>query len=336
MVAHSVSSDAYPRFTLINRSAAVNGRVATVAHGDVMPMPSGFLRWSFMQFRGTDEEQSLDKIGDAGGPAGSGGSFLFLYTPREQVFAVDVNGGAALAGTLSLKDQRNRRRVMMFEASGAIRWGPRDLATDSAVVGLGVDVNGRTLAIQDGTARCTGCIVAQWFDRDGATLTGQFTMLTGFSAGPATWFEVAPLIDGGLAVRRMDALRSGQTQVFRSQWLATVDSGRDTTQSAPDWMKARPDTNLALARAGTAYAVLPNGASSQPCSQNVELMSRSGKSCAKWTLDIAGARTCDTIDVRLGLDGTILQRLPFELETTGDGSRSMKSCTVRFWPAALK
>src|SRR5207244_15494 len=82
-------------------------------------------------------------------------------------------------------------------------WGPRDLPTDSAVFGLGVDLNDRVLVIQDGYARCGGCIVAQWFERDGSPLTGQFTLFTGFSAGPATWFELAPLIGGGLAVRRM-------------------------------------------------------------------------------------------------------------------------------------
>ena len=206
----------------------------------------------------------------------------------------------------------------------------------SGVDGGTADGGGNALVIQDGYARCGACIVAQWFERDGAPLTGQFTLLTGFSAGPATWFELAPLIDGGLAVRRMDADRPGQTQGFHSQWLVTVDSGKDAIQAAPDWMKARPDTNLALARGRTAYAVLPNGGSGQPCSQDVELVSRSGNSCAKWTLELASGRTCDTLELRLGLDGTILQRLPFELESDSDGSGRMKSCTLRFWPAALK
>jgi len=336
VMAHFVGSDAYPRFTLVNPSGGLNGRIATGAHGGVFPLTSGFLEWSFMQFRGTDEQQFIDAIDDSGRPQGSGRNFFFMYGSREEVFAADVNGGAALAGTIHVEGRKDQHRVMMFDATGATRWGPRDLPTDSAIFGLGVDLNGRALVIQDGYAQCSGCILAQWFERDGTSLTGSFTLIAGFSAGPATWFETAPLIDGGLAVRRMDADRSDQTQGFHSQWLVTVDSGKDTIQAAPDWMKARPDTNLALARARAAYAVLPNGGPGQPCSQDLELVSRSGNSCAKWTLDLAAGRTCDTLELRLGLDGTILQHLPFELESNRDGMGRTKTCTLRFWAAALK
>src|SRR5438132_4557764 len=335
VMAHFVANDAYPRFTLVNLSGGVNGRIAPVGRGDVIPLPGGFLEWSFRQFRGTNEEQFIEAIDDSGRPQGSGRTF-FMYAPREEVFAPDVNGGAALAGTIHVEGRKDQHRVMMFDATGAARWGPQELPMDSAVFGLGVDLNGRALVIQAGYAQCSGCILAQWFERDGTPLTGSFTLLAGFSAGPATWFETAPLIDGGLAVRRMDADRSGQTRGFHSQWLLTVESGKDAVQAAPDWMKARPDTNLALARARTAYAALPNGGSGQQCSQDLELASRSGNSCAKWTLDLGGSGTCDALELRLGLDGTILQRLPFELESNRDGMGRTKTCTLRFWPTALK
>jgi hypothetical protein len=332
VMAHFVSNDAYPRFTLVNPSGGVNGRVATVAHGGILPLPSGFLDWSFMQFRGRNEQQSIDAIDDSG--RGSTRSLFFVYSPREESFVADPNGGAALAGTIHIEGQKDQRRVMKFDEKAAILW-ERDLPTDTTVFGLGVDLNGRTLVIQDGYAQCSGCILAQWFDRDGTPLTGNFNLLTGFSAGPATWFETAPLIDGGLAVRRVDAEQSSQTQGFHSQWLVTVDGGKNTIQAAPDWMKARPDTNLSPARARSAYAVLPNGGFGQPCSQDLELLSKSGNSCAKWTLDIASGRTCDTLELRLGLDGTILQRLPGQLESRDNLGR-VKTCTLRFWPAALR
>src|SRR2546426_8509889 len=35
-MAHFVSGNAYPRFTLVNSSSGVNGRVATVAHGGII------------------------------------------------------------------------------------------------------------------------------------------------------------------------------------------------------------------------------------------------------------------------------------------------------------
>jgi len=52
-------------------------------------------------------------------------------------------------------------------------------------------------------------------------------------------------------------------------------------------MKGRPDTDLALARGGAAYAVLSNGAFGAPCAQDVELLSASGNSCARWTLELS-------------------------------------------------
>src|SRR5439155_18229462 len=137
VMAHFVGSDAYPRFTLVNPSGGFNGRIATGAHGGVIPLTSGFLEWSFMQFRGTNEQQFIDAIDDSGRPQGSGRNF-FMYGPREEVFAADVNGGAALGGTLHVEGRKDQHRVMMFDATGATRWGPRDLPTDSAIFGLGV------------------------------------------------------------------------------------------------------------------------------------------------------------------------------------------------------
>ncbi len=66
-------------------------------------------------------------------------------------------------------------------------------------------------------------------------------------------------------------------------------------------------------------------------------MSRSGNSCAKWPLELASKVAPATRSSSVSVStGTILQRLPFELESDSDGSGRMKSCTLRFWPAALK
>ena len=74
VMAHFVGSDAYPRFTLVNPSGGLNGRIATGAHGGVFPLTSGFLEWSFMQFRGTDEQQFIDAIDDSDDPRGAAGT----------------------------------------------------------------------------------------------------------------------------------------------------------------------------------------------------------------------------------------------------------------------
>jgi len=176
--------------------------------------------------------QSIFAIDDFERSMGSGTTF-FMSSPVEEVFVGDVNGGAALAGTIRVEGQKNQRRVMMFDAAGAVRWTPRNLATDSAIFGLGVDLNGRVLVIQDGYAQCTGCILAQWFEGNGTPLTGSFTLLAGFSAGPATWFETAPLV-GGRSRRSPDGRRPLGTKTAISQPVAGHSrSGNEAVQAAP-------------------------------------------------------------------------------------------------------
>ena len=228
--------------------------------------------------------------------------------------------------------------------------------------------------IQSGYGQCSGCILGQWFERDGTALTGSFTLIEGFTPGPATWFDTAPLIGGGLAVRRVDARASGQLRGFTSSWLLTVESGSASGRSAPAWMTSRNNTNLALARGGRAYAVLANGGDGERCTQKLEVVSPSGNSCAPPTSTSGSCSTarravrlarrsrrsitctkarlvksiwrggcassdgssCDNWDLGLGLDGTVVQHLPAQLEQALDSSGRTRSCTIRFWPAALK
>src|SRR5207248_5713817 len=86
VMAHFVSGDAYPRFTLVNSSGGVNGRVATVAHGGIIPLPSGFLHCSFSQFLGTNKEQFIEAIDDSGKPGRAGSNLCCMYGSREELF----------------------------------------------------------------------------------------------------------------------------------------------------------------------------------------------------------------------------------------------------------
>jgi hypothetical protein len=122
----------------------------------------------------------------------------------------------------------------------------------------------RSLVITDGApAFGVGNISAQWFDKDGASLAGEFVLLTNFDAGGSTWFETTPLIEGGLLVRRMD----GKSHAIA---VAVVESGTKTVTPPPNWMVSRRDARLQITRGGKAYAVLPLGASGVSCTQRVE------------------------------------------------------------------
>lgn len=241
-------------------------------------------------------------------------------------------GGMLLAGDLNPNSTGPlAHAAMMMAANGAapsVRWGPKPLASSGAVFGAGVDAQGRSLVITDGGPRFGGgTISAQWFNRDGVALTGEFVLLQGFSAGVATWFETSPLIGGGVVVRRMD-----QTDTRHAKALVTLSGGSTSPSAVPDWMAKKPDTRLQIARGGRAYAVLPYGALGVACTQRLEIVAPDGASCGTRDYAIA-AGTCDTQELKLGMDGTVLQQLPTSMETA-EPSAGGHSCTWRWWPAA--
>lgn len=194
--------------------------------------------------------------------------------------------------------------------------------------GAGVDTAHRSLIITDGTARFgAGSISAQWFDRDGTALTKEFLLLSGFVPGPSTWFETSPLIGSGLMIRRMDG-------VSHARALVTIASGSAAARPAPQWMLTRADTRLQIARGGLAYAVLPYGAKNVACTQRVEVVAPDGASCGSRDYPIA-AGSCDTQDLALGADGTVIQQLPDAMEQQ-DPVMLVHSCTWRWWPGAVR
>lgn len=246
--------------------------------------------------------------------------------------AADPNGGVLFAGDLAMGEfAPTLHAALMYNGgstSASVRWGPKVLASSGAVFGLGVDLLGRSLVITDGGSRFGGGnISAQWFDRYGAALTGEFALLTNFSPGPSTWFETTALIGGGVLVRRMDGASHAQA-------LVVVESGRATVSPAPDWMQSRRDVKLQIARGGKAYAALPLGANGVSCRQRVEVVAPDGTSCGATDYPIAGG-TCDTSELLLGADGTIIQQLPTSLEQT-NSEYGVHTCTWRWWPAALR
>ncbi|GAC1535610.1 MAG: hypothetical protein NVS2B9_00970 [Myxococcales bacterium] len=247
--------------------------------------------------------------------------------------AADPAGGVLVAGNLSTADPGPADHVAQMFTGGsapfAVKWGPKPLASAGAVLGAGVDLLGRSLVVTDGAPKFGGGhISGQWFERDGTPLTGEFVLVRGFTPGPATWVETSPLIGGGLLVRRMD---QADSPVRHSVALVVVPSGVALASPAPAWMVSRRDVQLQLARGRRGYAALPYGAAKVACSQRVEVLAPDGTSCGVRDYPIA-AGTCDTKDLTLGMDGTVIQPLPTSLEPN-DGSRT---CTWRWWTGAVR
>lgn len=234
-------------------------------------------------------------------------------------------GGILVSGTFSwTKEIGKKRQVWMFTQDLSLQW-THDLASQGAIFGLGCDWNSRCLIITDGGS---GAISAQWFEANGAALTGEFSLIKGFKAGPNTWFETSSLIGGGVAVRRVDQQDDSSGRPYRTaEWLLTVGPSGPTVQDAPQWLKGRRNTNFGIARGGKAYAFLPMGAPNADCAQKIEVLAPDGTSCGSLDATIASG-LCRTEDVVLSLGGTPIQRMP--------EGQQQDTCSYRWWKDALR
>ena len=324
----------HPRWTVLSPSGVLLGTFG-FWRGDVWPtrwnaalLPGGFIGYSGSSTQQMTVVTSFFDSGTTYGVAPVNGSAIFAPDPNGGLFAVGhFNTGSG--PSMPPPDDK----AEMFGSGAEVRWGPVSLGTDATVFGAGVDLLGRAVVILDGGA---GSIAAIWFDQHGAALTGIFEIISGFEAGPSTWFETSPLIGGGLALRRVDAPSDSLHEERRtSQWLLVLPSGTSSTLPAPDWLTQRPDTTMQLARSGAAYALLPWAADVNHCVQQVEIVSPSGNSCGKLDFPVDDG-ACRTRELRLGLDGTVMQMLPASREQNQPPGSTVYTCTLRYWPAAAR
>jgi hypothetical protein len=301
-------------------------------HGQAWGDPSGFIAYGGSSTNQTVIVASHDSSGPQTGSTEVTGN---------GTFAPDPSGGLFAAGRFALGSSappaNSAPVIFMFNADGTRRYGPVPLGSSAAVFGQGVDLSGRAVVILDGSSQFgAGSIAAIWFDAKGVPLTGVFQILSGFQPGVSTWFETSPLLEGNLALRRMDAPSNAFSEERRtSQWLLVLPSGTARADPAPDWLKQRPDTHLELSRSRQAYAFLPWAADAPACSQRVEVVSPTGRSCGNLEFGVDG-NACRTRELRLGIDGTVMQMLPADRERNEPSGSPVYTCTLRYWPAALR
>jgi hypothetical protein len=84
-----------------------------------------------------------------------------------------------------------------------------------------------------------------------------------------------------------------------------------------------------------AYALLPWSADVSSCHQQLEILALSGASCGKIDFPIDD-QPCRTKDLRLGFDGTVMQTLPANREKNDPPGSAVFTCTLRYWPGALR
>lgn len=291
----------------------------SVDHGGFAPMPDGFTGLLWQPDGSRFSAHHWDSSGN--------------YTWASQVlqgrpgFASSPAGGALLiAGDFSWNGWPTRHQAFALSQSGSFLWAS-DLAARGAVYGMGFDLERKALLITD--AGDGHSITAQWLSDRGAPLTGEFLLLADFVAGASTWFETAPLIGGGVGVRRVDQLADADGRTYRTaRWLVTVEAGLASAHRAPSWLAARPDTDLAIARRGKAYAALPLGGPGADCAQKIEVLAPDGTSCGFFDATIARGQ-CRTEDMGFGRDGTPIQLMPKALSPAS-------TCSYRWWRGGLR
>ena len=190
-----------------------------------------------------------------------------------------------------------------------------------------VDRLGNALALSFADLGNGHTLIGQWIDHAGKA-GPKFRALEGL---PDSWrMALYPRVGGGLFVH-VTTPADGSADVVKREWVRQFDSLATTGSPPPAWLTARPDTKIHMARNGSAYAMLSlaNVKESPDCAQRLEIVSASGKSCGTATFFVArGACQSGSLDV--GYDGTVIQQLPREMETTDSSGNA--TCTWRFWP----
>ncbi|HEY6908425.1 MAG TPA: hypothetical protein VI356_03580 [Myxococcales bacterium] len=326
-VAFNTRSGGHPSWTILSPAGDTEGRFGFF-HGDAFPTPIGFIGFGGSSTQQTDVVAAFDPSGKRTGETGVNGTATYAADPRGGLLAV----GHFNPGSAPSQPPANAA-IEMFNVDASIRWGPVALGSNAPVFGAGIDLLGHTLVILSGGP---GVVNGIWFDEHGAPMTAFFPLVEGFQPGPSTWFETSPLIGSGLALRRMDAPSPSATEERRtSSWMGVVPSGTPRLDPPPAWLGQRPNTNMQLVRAGGAYAFFPWAADVPSCDQQVEVVSPAGNSCGKLDFPV-DANACTTRELRLGLDGTVAQMLPQSREQNTPPGSPVRTCTLRFWPAALR
>ncbi len=182
---------------------------------------------------------------------------------------------------------------------------------------VGVDRKGATLVIRaDSTPRR-----AFWIDPSGVA-GAEFDFA---SQG----VRLVPRVGDGFFVYDMqDSLGVGTA-------VAQIDSYAAQTKAAPAWLAARPHKGLHMVHGGAGYALIDPAGDVAPCSQQIEVLAPSGKSCGTASFSIANG-ACKTGGLTVGYDGTVIQQLPSSMESYPDPNWGAHSCTWRYWPGFFR
>jgi hypothetical protein len=232
----------------------------------------------------------------------------------------DPRGGMVLVETPS--DSTTPPSLEALDASAATRF--RATLPVAFVSGFGVDLEGNTLVLNAVRSPYgEGSVAGVWVDHSGR-VGDMFEAASGLAGLDASQLELYPRSGGGLFLL--------QRRGSHSTWLLAYDALATKPTDAPGWLKAHSDTTLAIVRGAKGYALLPLPSDGETqCGQTVDVVAVDGTTCGRATFGWTG--NCSTQEISVGVDGTVIQRLPEKQEECA--SEAHCKCGWRWWRGFL-
>jgi List-Bact-rpt repeat protein len=286
---------------------------------DILEQADGYIVARYDNYVPSNKADSVFTVsptGVKGPPQYPGSSWM--------IDAVNPVGGAVTA----LQDPAySGYEIVSWDEALNRRW---TVNTAAEVRSVGVDRKGATLVVVREKADSSN-LSAFWIDPSGvagadfAIGNGATRLIPRVGDGFFVYDYVPPLVTPVIPARGMGTP------------LAQIDSWATETKAPPAWLAARPHKGLHMVHGGAGYALIDPAGDVAPCSQQIEVLAPSGKSCGTVSFFIGGG-ACRAGGLTVGYDGTVIQQLPVAMEPVSEIAPgfSEHACTWRYWPGFFR
>lgn len=237
----------------------------------------------------------------------------------------DPTGGAVLA-TQTGDGSGIVVALEAYDAQSNLRWR-HNFPQLQVYVAHATDRAGNTLVL----VRLAGAdtsVQGQWFDPSG-TPAAVFPAFAANDPRVGTPLSLVPRIGSGFFLQ-------SQTQAAPRQpasWLSQIDALARAFAAAPAWLRAHDFQKIHPARGGTAYAFIDAAGTPADCTQHIEVVATTGRSCGSAAFNAGASGACQTASIDVAYDGTVIQQLAPAAEL--HVGRSQTSCTWQWWTGLL-
>jgi hypothetical protein len=259
------------------------------------------------------EVVTIDGTGSVVGSSGTiDASFVLV--------SIDPLGGVVVSSVPH--DSSPTRAIAAYDDRARLRWRT-ELPSSDTIVAVGVDRQGNTLALLDGSSRYgSGKVAGIWLDHSGRA--GSVFEAADIGDSPRGALLLTPRVESGLFLRRSDGA-----------WIRQFDAF-GPGQPPPSWLEARASTTLHMARGGRAYAVIspPPATTGAACQATIEVVTPSGKTCgtAVFPGEQNAFNSFCTASLTVGYDGTVIEKLDERVTEAGGG----RVCGFNWWTGFLQ